>query len=1523
MYLRTLSCFPFLPHFRLDGNNISTEVLQDIKTAIEYDPRAAEKRRLVEEKAAADEAERIRLAEEKAAADEAERIRLAEEKAAEPLRLVREQAVAEEAERIRLADAEQLAVDVAAWEAAHTYIKLSAATPPTAEGAAKEDIEGGKLRVCRVESISTTDGLVTAIMADGTKNSEFKFSDYAVASEDEWQKAQSHVKFLAVLAGIRDNSIAEIALKNAGINDSEAEQLANALMLDSNSKVTRIDLSFNEIGERGGAALATALTSNSASAVETVYLRGNKLGYRGAESFAMALKANSKLRKLGVSGNDVGDKGATALFLALKSNTTLEMLNLHKNNIGDDSMPALSNVLLLNTSGFSQINLSDNQISDRGALTLAKGVGVNTTVAHLDLKRNQISDDGAASLFRAYSENRNSALRRFGLEGNNISMAPAVAGGEEAGGFAAAVLAKANAENYVQAINAVIAGNIKSHKLKQKALDWQSKWPYVLDSGGNVAKVKAVSQTNLTVTLIYPNGRTLRSKDTIDGCIPSTKAVFDVAALQSPGCRVVRSSDWSYAGNPDGAPGMKGMVVRRPTKLDVPVDDDGEPVPGFVCVLWDYTTMSGTAGVGVYMCGYDNKYTLQFADSSRNDWLGERAIVYDQVVVEAAEVKIAIAAEKEKARAQRKASRAGAAISGAKGKSDGTAVDGKPDNGDTGSDVNGGAAKKKPLSEKLVRKITIPSGYTSAKLLKAMCSHGSLFGATLAIIILAIQVILLGTSQITAKADLDLVTSALLPVNKHAEPACTVPAPFCCDACLSFDLNCSAGCIEPPSSGFPLLLSKTFPGAQECCPSNMDKFSDSLNLMFSLTLAATIVAMIDGIYHAYTIYKGEKTQKKLEAEAKAKKLAEAKSAAETAAAAASDDPTVAVLPPLVGDDDEGIENGDGNGDGYLAVEQTSNEAAEGKAEGAVGAELAGENGDGDKGTAGAPNEEKVAALQINNEKGEVEEDARDHLLHDPVDPSLFEWRPIPTTSFKLLLRGVRIFFAGEPAQIQNHRDFTTEAEIGSPGNPVQHELVPKDMGIFFYLLPAVHVGLFIFMKTLQAGAVAEGTPISCYGCEGSSLWGQGVDIVENSTKSAGRLGTALTVLAIIGSLLTFISIASRDAEESFLSALKDSVVDLGESLGIFETPPPAQPLQPAMFLDKKKETFIIMCHPCDQVDDGGGGGGGGSGVAVDSPILATIGGVWLVFTLDGSRPAVDSGFLDSMEIALGPDNVQGTLIKGSKAAVSAADAGMDAADLIRCRAISVRWVTTATTGVTKVSVSNETVCELSGEVLSSLPPDAPLDDEDDAGFFDPALEAEMLAREEAERLAAAEAAAAAKASAEAALAAKFAEESARRRQLIEDANNNKRNPTGFPMEIPGADPLTMGSEITRGAHPELGHMTLEVGDVVVTPGPVHRWRYGKVEQILAGTNVHDHRFVHVEMPKCTVRYVTRTVQNAVQIVEGDPLPSECFSEEICRARNVCMCASWVKVEEPTVIHVLKQSTYGKDWFFLWPASSEL
>eukprot|EP01006_Ploeotia_vitrea_P040674 TRINITY_DN66446_c0_g2_i1.p1 TRINITY_DN66446_c0_g2~~TRINITY_DN66446_c0_g2_i1.p1 ORF type:complete len:1081 (+),score=140.50 TRINITY_DN66446_c0_g2_i1:81-3245(+) len=241
--------------------------------------------------------------------------------------------------------------------------------------------------------------------------------------------------------------------------DKSVKQLARALK--TNTHITKLDLSNNNVGDQGAAALASVLKVNRA--LTSINLTGNAVGDKGALTLAEALKANGSLATLVLDHNSVTDKGADALLEVMGTNHALKTvtfecnratgvksqqiraacnvnatpitlkelipkiqsrdrttarLNLSHHNYDDTAIEILCEELIDNTV-CRRLNLSFNMITPRGAQALARLISKNNTLEKINLAGNKLKDEGATII--AHALMANTCLHILDLQNNEIT----------------------------------------------------------------------------------------------------------------------------------------------------------------------------------------------------------------------------------------------------------------------------------------------------------------------------------------------------------------------------------------------------------------------------------------------------------------------------------------------------------------------------------------------------------------------------------------------------------------------------------------------------------------------------------------------------------------------------------------------------------------------------------------------------------------------------------------------------------------------------------------------------------------------------------------------------------------------------------------------------------------------------------------------------------------------------------------------------------------------------------------------
>ena len=204
------------------------------------------------------------------------------------------------------------------------------------------------------------------------------------------------VRFLSESLSIFDN-LRGFDCGSSRLCDSDVEALI--LSLAGHTRLAKIGLGVNEVGERGVNALA-ALLNNPRSTLAELDLAYCSLNDERAVILAAALgDRNITLKKLNLSSNsNITSSGWSAIFTQLQSpQPPLEDLDLHGNSIDDAAANLLGNALANNTH-LKVLNLSE--ISREGWRPI-------------------ISSDGWRSIFDALQSPR-CMLQELDLNGNNL-----------------------------------------------------------------------------------------------------------------------------------------------------------------------------------------------------------------------------------------------------------------------------------------------------------------------------------------------------------------------------------------------------------------------------------------------------------------------------------------------------------------------------------------------------------------------------------------------------------------------------------------------------------------------------------------------------------------------------------------------------------------------------------------------------------------------------------------------------------------------------------------------------------------------------------------------------------------------------------------------------------------------------------------------------------------------------------------------------------------------------------------------
>ena len=124
------------------------------------------------------------------------------------------------------------------------------------------------------------------------------------------------------------------------------------------------------------------------------------------------------LQRLDLSNNTLSDDGAVIISDGLKNNNTLLELNISHNNITNKGIKNITESIQVNTT-LKELNLSRNILSDDGVAAFSDGLKYNISLQELNISHNKITDEGAKMISEAIKVNK--TLQKLDISHNSIS----------------------------------------------------------------------------------------------------------------------------------------------------------------------------------------------------------------------------------------------------------------------------------------------------------------------------------------------------------------------------------------------------------------------------------------------------------------------------------------------------------------------------------------------------------------------------------------------------------------------------------------------------------------------------------------------------------------------------------------------------------------------------------------------------------------------------------------------------------------------------------------------------------------------------------------------------------------------------------------------------------------------------------------------------------------------------------------------------------------------------------------------
>ncbi|XP_067850819.1 protein NLRC3-like [Heptranchias perlo] len=212
----------------------------------------------------------------------------------------------------------------------------------------------------------------------------------------------SGAKILSQVMKSPDCKLENLELEKNDLTHRCCEALG--FILSSNRMLTNLNLSNNNLGDRGICLLSTALKEPQCR-IQKLNLSNNNLSFGCWEELVSVLVTNQTLRELNVSNNRVGEAGLRTLSTALKDpRCKLQKLGLNNTSTLDFGMMGsyleetgvgiICDVLKDPSCRLKSLELASNCLTQKNYEELTSAIRINRMLTHLDLSSNVIQDTG-------------------------------------------------------------------------------------------------------------------------------------------------------------------------------------------------------------------------------------------------------------------------------------------------------------------------------------------------------------------------------------------------------------------------------------------------------------------------------------------------------------------------------------------------------------------------------------------------------------------------------------------------------------------------------------------------------------------------------------------------------------------------------------------------------------------------------------------------------------------------------------------------------------------------------------------------------------------------------------------------------------------------------------------------------------------------------------------------------------------------------------------------------------------------
>ncbi|XP_069128994.1 leucine-rich repeat-containing protein 74A-like [Argopecten irradians] len=205
-----------------------------------------------------------------------------------------------------------------------------------------------------------------------------------------------------------------LSLSNSFLSQKDIRIMS--VFLANNATILHVDISGNDIGQKGAISLAEAIHENVF--ITDLNVSNTNIDGKGVHALVKALLVNRTVTKLYLSGNKLDNENTTDLTKLIQESDYITDLDLSHNELDEVVACSLAPAIAGNVT-LKRLVLAWNHFRRTGATLIVKAVCNNVELHEVDLSWNGLGEEGC----RAFKEHlgRNQTLEILDISNNRIA----------------------------------------------------------------------------------------------------------------------------------------------------------------------------------------------------------------------------------------------------------------------------------------------------------------------------------------------------------------------------------------------------------------------------------------------------------------------------------------------------------------------------------------------------------------------------------------------------------------------------------------------------------------------------------------------------------------------------------------------------------------------------------------------------------------------------------------------------------------------------------------------------------------------------------------------------------------------------------------------------------------------------------------------------------------------------------------------------------------------------------------------